>query len=73
MSPDYEGKGRPLPPEQPGTAEQQAFDYFKRLRNAGLLTTEQDADLYFVALDSREVSLTRSGRYFSRLAKEDRL
>lgn len=73
MSPAYEGEGRPLPAGHAGTAEQQAFDYFKRLRNTGLLATEEEADLYFVAIGSKEVFLTRSGRYFWRLAKEDRL
>jgi hypothetical protein len=72
MSPEYEGK-RPIPSGAAPTTEQKAFDYFKCLRNAGLLVTEQNKDLYFVALDSEEVCLTALGRYFWFLAKEGRL
>ncbi len=72
MSPSYEGV-RPIPAGVMPTPEQQAFDYFKGLRNAGLLTTDSNKDLYFVALDSEEVFLTGTGRYFWRLAAEDRL
>jgi Caspase domain len=72
MTPEHEGK-RPIPPGVEPTNEQKTFDYFKQLRNAGLLTTNQNKDLYFVALDSEEVFLTVTGRYFWRLAYEDRL
>ncbi len=73
MTPACEGEGRPLPAGVLGTPEQQAFDYFKRLRNAGLLGTDDDLDLYFVALQSKDVFLTPPGRSFWRLAKDDRL
>jgi len=72
MSPDHEGI-RPVPPGQALTPEQEAFDYFKALRNAGLLTTENEKDLYFVALDSQDVYLTALGRYFYNLAKDGKL
>jgi len=69
MSPAHEGEGRPLPEGVPRTAEQAAFDYFKQLRNASLLTTDDDEDLYFAALKSHDVYLTAMGRYFWKLAK----
>jgi Caspase domain len=72
MSPAHEGT-RPIPPGVKATAEQEAFDYFKELRNAGLLTTDNSKDLYFVALDSEDVYLTRLGRYFWQLASEGKL
>ncbi len=72
MNPDYEGKDRPLPPGT-GTAEQQAFDYFKQLRNVGLLQTDGAKDLYFVAMESGEVFLSPAGRYFWRLAAKKQL
>lgn len=72
LSSAHEGT-RPLPPGTTFTPEQVAFNYFKLLRNAGLLTTDDNKDLYFVALESEEVFLTATGRYFWRLAKENRL
>ena len=72
MSPAHEG-ARPIPSGARLTSEQRAFDYFKELRNAGLLTTDDNKDLYFVALDSGEVYLTALGRYFWKLAREDKL
>jgi Caspase domain len=73
MTPAHEGEGRPFPPGVLGTPEQQAFDYFKKLRNAGLLTTDNDEDHYFVAMNSREVYLTPLGRYFWDRAKRQQL
>jgi hypothetical protein len=72
MSPDHEGV-RPILPGVEPTPEQAAFDYFKELRNAGLLTTEGNKDLYFVALASEEVFLTPLGRYFWTLAHDGKL
>lgn len=72
MTPAHEGV-RPIPPGVNSTLEQQAFDYFKQLRNAGLLTTDHNKDLYFVALASEDVYLTFLGRYFWRLATKGRL
>ncbi len=72
MSPAHEGT-RPIPAGAQPTTEQQAFNYFKDLRNAGLLTTDANKDLYFVALGSEGVYLTALGRYFWNLAKEGRL
>lgn len=72
MTPAHEGE-RPIPQGIEPTEEQKAFDYFKQLRNAGLLTTVNNKDLYFVALDTEEVYLTPLGRYFWKLAKDDRL
>lgn len=70
LDPDYEGErceGVPL------TEHQQAFEKFKRLRNAGLLTTSDGRDLYWTALDSGSVKLTAIGRYFWRLARDGKL
>lgn len=49
------------------------FDQFKVLRNSGLLTTEDDKDLYYVALESRNVFLTPLGQFYWRLAKAGRI
>ena len=73
ITPAHEGEGRSLSPGTVGTPEQRAFDDFKRLRNAGLLGTDGDRDLYFVALESGGVFETCPGRHFWRLAKDDRL
>lgn len=72
MSPSHEGT-RPIPSGQIGTIEQQQFDYFKQLRNAGLLSTPDNKDLYFVAIESDEVFLTKIGRYFWNLAHDNLL
>ena len=72
MSPAHEGT-RPIPAGVEPTTEQKAFDYFKELRNASLLTTDNSKDLYFVALASEDVYLTRLGRYFWQLAHEGKL
>ncbi len=69
LTPAHEGEGRPLPPGVPGTPEQQQFDYFGRLRNANLVTTDGRRDHYWVAMESGEVYLTQLGRYFWKLAK----
>ncbi len=69
LTPAHEGEGRPLPPGVPGTPEQQQFDYFGRLRNANLVTTDKRRDHYWVAMESGDVYLTPLGRYFWKLAK----
>jgi hypothetical protein len=68
LSPAHEGEGRPLGPEDPGTPEQQQFDYLGQLRNANLVTTDGGRAHYWVALESGEVYLTRLGQYFWSLA-----
>ena len=72
MSPEHEGN-RPVPAGQQPTEQQRQFDYFKELRNAGLLTTVDSKDLYFVAMESGHVSLTPIGKYFWDLASQKRL
>ncbi|MDO0934529.1 caspase family protein [Streptomyces sp. DG2A-72] len=69
LSPEHEGEGRPLSPDNPGTAKQQQFDYLGRLRNANLVTTDNRRDHYWVAMESGDVYLTSLGRYFWGLAK----
>jgi caspase domain-containing protein len=49
------------------------FDRFKLLRNATLLTTEGGKDLYYIAMESKTVSLTPLGQFYWRLAKENNL
>lgn len=73
LSPGHEGEGRPLPPDNPGTFEQQQFDYLGRLRNANIVTTDTRRDHYWVAMDRGHVYLTPLGRYFWRLAARDLL
>lgn len=68
LSPAHEGEGRPLSPEDPGTLEQQQFDYLGRLRNANLVTTDEGRAHYWVAMEGGDVYLTSLGRYFWRLA-----
>jgi hypothetical protein len=68
LSPAHEGEGRPLPSGQKGTPEQQEFDYLGRLRNAGLVATDDELAHYWVAMESKEVYLTSLGRYFWALA-----
>lgn len=68
LTPAHEGEGRPFPPGELGTVEQQQFDYFGRLRNANLVTTDGGRAHYWVALESGEVYLTPLGRYFWALA-----
>jgi hypothetical protein len=69
LTPAHEGDGRPLPAGQPGTPQQQEFDYVGRLRNANLVTTDDDQAHYWVAMRSGTVHLTPLGRYFWRLAR----
>ena len=73
LTPAHEGEGRPLAPGNPGTPEQQQFDYISRLRNAHLVTSEGGRDHYWVAMESGFVDLTPLGRYFWRLAKREML
>lgn len=49
------------------------FDKFKVLRNARLLTTYDNKDLYFIALDSEYVSLTPLGQFYWNLAKNGKI
>ncbi len=73
MTPAHEGEERPLARSEEGTPQQQQFDYFGRLRNAGLVTTDGRKDHYWVAMESGHVYLTALGRYFWRLAKRGAL
>jgi hypothetical protein len=70
LTPAHEGVGRPLPPGALGTPEQQEFDYLGRLRNANLVTTDDDRAHFWVAMESGYVHLTPLGRYFWKLAKQ---
>ncbi|QIN78343.1 caspase family protein [Rubrobacter marinus] len=69
LTPAHEGEGRPFPPGQSGTPEQQQFDYFGRLRNANLVTTDDRRDHYWVAMKGGDVYLTSLGRYFWKRAE----
>ncbi len=64
---------QPIPLDGEPTAEQRAFDYFRQLRNAVLLATNQNKALSDVAMDEDEIFLTHKGQYFWRLASERRL
>jgi hypothetical protein len=65
--PAHEGV-RPVPAGQMLTKEQRIFDYSKHLRNAGPLTSDNDKDLCFVAMDWNSVFLTPLSRHFWQLA-----
>lgn len=69
LTPAHEGEGRPLTPGELGTAEQQQFDYVGRLRNANLVTTDNDSAHYWVAMNSGYVYLTKLGQYFWSMAE----
>ena len=49
------------------------YDKFKVLRNARLLMTEKNKDLYFIALDSGLVWLTPLGQFYWQLARDRRI
>jgi hypothetical protein len=70
LSPEHEGERTPGVPLTPA---QEQFERFKRLRNAGLLVSEGDRDLYWAAMQSESVSLSPLGRYFWRLAHDGKL
>ena len=68
MNPSYEKR------EQSAQRENvEIFDNFKILRNASLLTTEENKDLFDIALESRGVKLTPLGQFYWRLASEGRI
>lgn len=62
-----------------GSPEQQAMDYYKRLRDAGLLRVidesgkNPDHSLYWACMNRGSVELTELGRYYWELVTEDRL
>jgi len=49
------------------------FNLFKQLRNSGLLTTENDKDLYYAALESKSVRLTPLGKFYWQLVSNNRI
>lgn len=51
----------------------EVFDKFKLLRNARLLTTQENKDLYFITLDSEYVYLTALGQFYWNLANEGKI
>lgn len=51
----------------------EVFNKFKALRNARLLTTFKDKDLYYISLHSEQVRLTQLGQFYWHLAKERRI
>lgn len=88
VTPDHEAKeDQSVPPSRSRpypwpdgvkkTAEQDEMDYYKRLRDAGLLEAftrdGQKADLFWACLDSGEVKLTPLGQYYWNLAKENQI
>jgi hypothetical protein len=74
--PDY--RTRPHPLTEPKTAQQEAMDLFKVLRNAGLITiidpTQQGKpDLYWACLNGGRVRLNPMGQYYWELASKGQL
>lgn len=69
MAPSYEWSRRKVAKKE----HVALFDKFKVLRNARLLTTEDQKDLYFIALESGWVKLTPLGQFYWDLAKRKRL
>ena len=49
------------------------FNKFKALRNARLLTTFKDKDLYYISLHSEQARLTQLGQFYWHLAKAGRI
>lgn len=76
MDPSYEERDEAKRPgiDPPGNPENIIiFKMFKKLRDAKLLRTEQDLDLWQVAMRSLCVSLSPLGQHYWHLAKEGRL
>jgi hypothetical protein len=68
MNPSYEHT------ESTSIAENiKIFNKFKILRNASLLNTEDNEDLYYIALHSKGVRLTLLGQFYWRLVKSGRI
>lgn len=65
MSPSFE---RTHPAAKPSDVS--IFDKFKVLRNANLLTTQEEKDLYFIAMDAGWVKLTPLGQFYRQLAEK---
>jgi hypothetical protein len=55
------------------TKHVEVFEHLKILRNAGILTTEQKKDLYFVALEKKWVKLSPLGQFYWHLANNKRI
>lgn len=68
MAPSYEFTHSSAIP-----AHVKLFDKFKALRNARLLTTDGNRDLYFIALESGYVRLTPLGQFYWQLARDNRI
>lgn len=51
----------------------EVFNKLKKLRNARLLQTEDDEDLYYVALNSKQVMLSPLGQFYWKLAERGRI
>jgi hypothetical protein len=68
LDPSYEHTDPAANPEHV-----EIFNKFKILRNARLLMTEENKDLYYVALESRTVQLTPLGKFYRRLAESKNL
>ncbi len=68
LAPSYEFTHPTANPDHVAT-----FDKLKILRNARLLKTQDDKDLYFVALESQHVGLTPLGQFYWRLADLERI
>jgi hypothetical protein len=49
------------------------FRLYKQLQTASLLTTEDNMDLYDIALESKTVFLTPLGQFYWRQVKNDRI
>jgi len=68
MDPSFEHTNTSAKPENVAL-----FNNFKILRNARLLTTKDEKDLYYVALDSEMVHLTPLGQFYWKLADLGRI
>lgn len=80
VSPDHEAteeqsepplRSRPYPLPVEPTKEQREMDYYKRLRDAGLLETVGGGDLFWTCMNSGQVQLTALGRYYWELADQE--
>jgi hypothetical protein len=68
MAPSYEFTHASCDP-----AHVKLFEKFKVLRNARLLTTDENKDLFFIALESGRVWLTPLGQFYWQLARDNRI
>jgi len=73
LDPEYEAVADPEAETPERAKKREDSRVFKRLRDARLLESVDGTDLYWAAMDSKEIRLTSLGRYYWRLLEEGKL